>query len=394
MSTVSTLWIRYEIGLLVETGRRSQRDRNPRTDRSRTDPSPRRFVRCRAEHGNSEGTHVSRTKTHQSTKQRSNGVDAVPAENGAESYQHESESDLGVMVGLPAYNEEIAIGSVVLAAQTYADEVFVVDDGSTDRTVEVAREAGAIVIEHETNKGKGGAVKTLLEIASDRLPETLVLMDADGQHVPSDIPHVAQPVLEGDSDISIGSRYLDSDARDETPLYRRFGQRVLDALTTGGSGQNLTDTQSGFRALSPQAIEKLALTTDGIGVETEMIRDAGNKGLETVEVPIDVRYDGIDGQTYNPVRHGLTVVNCVLTLVRDRRPLLFFGLPGLILVFAGTLYGLDGILLYQSTGNFYPVKVFVAGILTILGSVSTFAGLTLNSISRTISQLDTVDDRP
>lgn len=288
--------------------------------------------------------------------------------------------ELGLMIGLPAYNEEVGIGSVVLEAQKYADEVVVVDDGSTDRTAAVARRAGATVIEHEINTGKGGAVKTLFALARDRSPEVLVLLDADGQHVPTDIPRVARPVFEGEADICIGSRYLDSNVKTETPLYRRFGQRVLDVMTTGRSGPELTDTQSGFRAFSPRAVEELELTTDSIGIETEIIRDANEKGLGILEVPIDVRYKGIDGQTYNPLHHGLTVVNLALSLIRDRHPLLFFTVPGLLVFLIGSLYGLDGILLYQNTGEFYPAKVFVAGFLTVLGSLAAFTGMTLNSL--------------
>ena len=307
--------------------------------------------------------------------------------NGVEEAATSPDSELGVMIGLPAYNEEVGIGSVVLAAAPFADEVVVVDDGSTDRTVEVAHSAGATVVEHGVNRGKGGAVKTLLEIAEERDAEALVLLDADGQHVPGDIPDVVRPITEGDADIVIGSRYLDSDKGDETPLYRRFGQRVLDVLTTGRSGLNLTDTQSGFRAFSPAAISALELSTDGIGVETEMIRDANTKELDVVEVPIDVRYEGIDGQTYNPLHHGLTVVTFVLQLIRDRHPLLFFTLPGLVLVFAGTLYGLDGILVYRATGEFYPAKVLVAGFLTVIGSLASFTGMMLNSLSNKLDDI-------
>ncbi|WP_136601178.1 glycosyltransferase family 2 protein [Salinigranum halophilum] len=309
--------------------------------------------------------------------------------NGSSTVGRHTDSETGIVVGLPAYNEAVGIGSVILSAQEYADEVIVVDDGSTDRTVEIAESAGATVVKHESNEGKGGAVKTIFESASRQQPEALVLLDADGQHVPTDIQAVAQPVLDGDADISIGSRYLESKGGDETPLYRRFGQQVLDVLTTGRSARDLTDTQSGFRALSPQAIDDLKLTTDGIGVETEMIRDASDKGLRMTEVPIDVRYEGIDGQTYNPLHHGLTVVNFVLQLVRDRHPLVFFGLPGLVLILLGTLYGLDGILVYRATGDFYPAKVFVAGFLTIIGCLATFTGMMLNSLSNKLAQVTT-----
>lgn len=298
------------------------------------------------------------------------------------------DNDLDVVVGLPAYNEAVGIGSTVLCAQNFADQVIVVDDGSDDRTAEIASAAGATVIRHETNKGKGGAVKTLLDAAEDRHSGVVVLLDADGQHFPSDIPAVVEPVLDRRADIVIGSRYLRPGASDETPSYRRFGQKVLDVLTVGGSNLELTDTQSGFRALSPQAMDEIQLTTDGIGVETEMIRSSLKKDLVIIEVPINVRYEGIEGQTYNPVRHGLTIVNFLLRRLRDRHPLLSFTLPGLFLIFAGTLYGFDGLLIYRATGEFYPAKVLIAAFLIVMGSLGALTGTVLNSLSNTLTGLD------
>jgi glycosyltransferase involved in cell wall biosynthesis len=291
-----------------------------------------------------------------------------------------------VVIGLPAYNEEVGIGSVTLTCQRYADEVIVVDDGSTDRTATVAKEAGATVIEHDTNRGKGAAVRTLLAHMEGMDADVFVMLDSDGQHSPDEVPQVIEPILTGDADLIIGSRYL-APGDSETPLYRRFGQRVLDYLTLGRQVGELTDTQSGFRALSRTAVERLELTTDQMGIETEMTNRALREGLDVQEVPISVRYDGIDGQTHNPLRHGLIVVNFVLSLVRDRHPLMFFGVPGLLLVFFGALYGTQAIWIYTSTGNFYPAKVLVSGFVTILGTLSLFMGLTLHTMTRKLNQL-------
>ena len=307
------------------------------------------------------------------------------SENESKAEAH-TQSDT-ILIGIPAYNEEVGIGSVVLAAQEFGDEVIVVDDGSVDKTVEIAKEAGATVIEHSQNSGKGRAIQTLLEAAETRDFDALVLLDGDGQHVPADIPDVTEPIFESGCDITIGSRYVAGEET-ETPLHRRFGQRILDILTTGSARTNVTDSQSGFRALSPAAVRDLRIRTDGMGVESEMINDATQKGLSIEEVPIDVRYEGIDGQTYNPFRHGLSVVTFILQLVRDRHPLVFFGVPGLVLALFGAFYGLDGILLYQSTGNFYPAKVLVAGFTTIVGVLGVFSGLILNQMSNMVAGLE------
>ncbi|MFC7078773.1 glycosyltransferase family 2 protein [Halorussus caseinilyticus] len=225
-----------------------------------------------------------------------------------------------VVVGIPAYNEENAVGSTVLGVQRWADAVVVVDDGSTDRTSAIAEQADVTVLRHERNRGKGAAVRTLFAHARRTDCDALVLLDADGQHDPADIPTLAAPVVEGEADMVIGSRYLADDAGDETPAYRRLGQVVLDYCTSRVTGSDLTDTQSGFRAFSPESLERLSLTTDGMGVESEMIDSATSEGLTITERAIDARYDDLEGQTYNPVKHGLAVMLFLARLLKRRRP--------------------------------------------------------------------------
>ncbi|MFC7008548.1 glycosyltransferase family 2 protein [Halalkalicoccus salilacus] len=289
--------------------------------------------------------------------------------------------ETGLLVGIPAYNEEIGIGSTVIGALRYADEVVVIDDGSADRTVEIARNAGATVLEHETNQGKGRAINTFLTYARSTDYDEFAVLDADGQHVPEDLPTVLEPVRTGEADVVVGSRYLEAGVGTETPRYRRVGQRVLDMLTLGSSGTNLTDTQSGFRAFSPAAIDSLTLRTDGMGVESEMIGAAVDSDLTITEVPIDVRYDGVDGQTFGPFRHGVGVAVFTLQLIRDRHPLLFFGVPGILMTGAGGLLGVNALTVYQQTGEFALGWVLLSSLLTIVGVLGVFCGLILNRIS-------------
>ena len=292
--------------------------------------------------------------------------------------------ETGLLVGIPAYNEEIGIGSTILGAQRYADEVVVIDDGSEDRTVEIARSTGATVLEHETNQGKGRAINTFLTYARSADHHEFVLLDADGQHTPEDIPTVLEPVRTGEADVVVGSRYLEEGTGSETPRYRRIGQRMLDVLTLGSSGTNLTDTQSGFRAFSSTAIDSLTLRTDGMGVETEMIGAAVDSDLTITEVPIDVRYEGVDGQTFNPFRHGVSVAVFTLQLIRDRHPLLFFGVPGILMIGAGVILGLNAMTIYQQTSQFLIGWVLLSILLTIVGVLGVFCGLILNRMSNMI----------
>lgn len=292
----------------------------------------------------------------------------------------------GLLVGIPSYNEEIGIGSTIIGAQRYADEVVVIDDGSSDRTVEIACETGATVLEHESNQGKGRAINTFLQYARSTNHNEFAVLDADGQHVPEDLPAVLEPIRQGEADVVIGSRYLEEDTGSETPRYRRVGQRVLDVLALGSSGTKLTDTQSGFRAFSPAAIDSLTLRADGMGVETEMIGAAADNDLTITEVPIDVRYEGVDGQTFDPVRHGVGVAVFTLQLIRDRHPLLFFGVPGILLTGIGIALGLNAVTIYQQTSEFALGWVLLSILLTIVGVLGMFCGLILNRISNMITE--------
>lgn len=199
-------------------------------------------------------------------------------------YLHsKSEVPQHITVILPAYNEEVSIGSVVLLTRLYADTVIVVDDGSTDRTADVARKAGAEVIVHEVNMGKGRALKTGFAAAGGA--DIIVTMDSDGQHNPAEIKKLVAPIIEEDADIVNGSRYLNGVDKN-TPAYRRVGQTVLDGFTNINSGLKITDSQSGFRAFAASTIDIFRFNANGMAIESEMLADAGKAGLRITEVDI------------------------------------------------------------------------------------------------------------
>ncbi|SFR87452.1 Glycosyl transferase family 2 [Halomicrobium zhouii] len=293
-----------------------------------------------------------------------------------------------VLVAIPAYNESVAIGSVIHKTQRYVSEVLVVDDGSDDQTADIARRAGATVIEHEENRGKGTAVRTVLDYATEGDWKAVVLLDGDGQHYPEDIPEVVEPVLDGDADLVIGSRYVETASDDETPAYRRLGQRVLDVLTIGSGGATVSDSQSGFRALSANAATELDIRTDGMGVESEMLGDATKHELTVVEVPIDVRYEEVDGQTHNPLRHGVSVAVFVLQMIRDRNPLLFFGVPAVVLLVSGAGLMSYSAYLYQTYGAFHQWRFLISGFVLLLGTLSLFCGLVLSQVRNMVLRID------
>lgn len=279
---------------------------------------------------------------------------------------------------LPAYNEEVAIGSVVLRARKYAGRVIVVDDGSSDRTAEVAEMAGAEVIRHPVNRGKGAALKTGFEAADGT--DIIVTMDTDGQHDPADIPKLVEPILRGEADMVNGSRYLSGNKKD-TPMYRRVGQKVLDAATNLDSGLHVTDSQSGFRAFAANAKDIFSFRQNGLAIESEMLADAAAAGLRIKEIEIGVRYD-VDGSTEHPLSHGLRVLVKVLHDMELRRPLFYFTLPGTIMAGIGVLMGLEFLRVFYHGGSLYYGPMMLMVLLTLVGSFMALTGIILHSISR------------
>ncbi|MGB2815130.1 MAG: glycosyltransferase family 2 protein [Dehalococcoidales bacterium] len=279
----------------------------------------------------------------------------------------------GIIVGMPAYNEEKYVGSVVLQARQFADEVVVVDDGSSDRTAQVARLAGATVVQHKKNSGYGATVQTVLAEAKKRNPEVLVLLDADGQHNPEEITSLANAISAG-SDVAIGSRKIKSE---DIPAYRRFGQNVISFFTRVLSRSTLSDTESGFRAFSRKAISILEPKERGMAISAETISEATAKGLKITEVPISAIYTR-DGSTLNPVKHGASVLNRVMVMISERRPLLFFGTAGVISIILGIVAGIIVLKAIFTINELAVGTAMVAILLITVGVLFIFAGVILN----------------
>jgi glycosyltransferase involved in cell wall biosynthesis len=285
-----------------------------------------------------------------------------------------------IIAAMPAYNEGKYVGSLVLQARQYADEVIVVDDGSTDHTASVAGLAGASVVRHTENRGYGSAIQSIMTEAKKQDADILVILDADSQHNPEEIPSLVKAVSEG-SDVVIGSRAMQ---RSEIALYRRLGQRVLSRLTRVASRKTLSDTESGFRAYSRKAIDTLELKETGMAVSSEIISEATAKGLKITEVPVSVIYTE-DGSTLNPIRHGIGVMNRILVMISERRPIFFFGLFGGILLVIGLVIGVIVIWNYYFSTNILATGAALVSILLVTsGLLSIFTGIILNVLVKRI----------
>jgi glycosyltransferase involved in cell wall biosynthesis len=284
---------------------------------------------------------------------------------------------------IPAYNEEKTIGSVVLGTQEHVSRVIVVDDGSTDQTAHIARLAGAEVIVHPHNQGKGAALKTGFKAAEDS--KIIVTLDSDGQHEPGEIPRLVEPIINGEADLVNGSRYLEGKGED-TPGYRKVGQNVLDAATNISGKLDVTDSQSGFRAFAGHTLSVFGFHSTGYTIESEMLIDAANAGLRIKEIQINAIYGEDSHHKANPVKHGVTVLLRIIRDMEFNRPLYYFGLPGFIMVLIGITFSLKYFNDYLSGTSITLLPTALAALLTIFGSFISFTGLILHSISRMIKR--------
>ncbi len=282
-----------------------------------------------------------------------------------------------IIAAIPAFNEEKYIGTVVLKTRQYAGEVIVVDDGSTDQTASVAKLAGATVIQHKQNKGYGASIQMLLAEAKKREPDILVLLDADSQHNPDEIPQLIKPISEG-FDLVIGSRAQQSV---NIPRYRRIGQRAISFFSAILSGKKLSDSESGFRVFSKKAVVSLEVRENGMSVSAETIADATRKGLKITESPISIRYTK-DGSTLNPVVHGFEVLGRIIVMISERRPLFFFGLGGAILSVLGLVAGIRVLNIASGGGGVATGTALVSILLLIIGAFSIFTGIILNVLTK------------
>ncbi|MCX6710097.1 MAG: glycosyltransferase family 2 protein [Candidatus Woesearchaeota archaeon] len=193
-----------------------------------------------------------------------------------------------LFIVMPAYNEEKAIAGVIRSLKHSGyNNIIVVDDGSRDKTSAIAEKEGVILIRHFINRGLGGALGTGISAALKMGAEIIVTFDSDGQHDVSDIKKVAAPIRRGEADVAIGSRLVNSKGM---PFVRRVGNWGLNFFTYLLFGVFVTDSQSGLRAFSKNAAEKMDIRTNAMEVSSEIIREIGDKKLRLKEVPIKAIY--------------------------------------------------------------------------------------------------------
>jgi len=272
-----------------------------------------------------------------------------------------------ITVGLPAYNEEKNIAKIIVKLKKIADQIIVCDDGSTDLTSIIAESLGTIVIKHSKNLGYGSAIRSIFLKAREINSEVLVTIDADGQHKIEDIEKVVKPIVDGQTDISIGSRFLDK--HDNAPKYRKLGINIITKVTNSSLSKKITDSQSGFRAYSKKVLEKLNLSEKGMGISTEILIKSNKYGFRIGEVPISISYEG-DTSTQNPVSHGTSVLFSTIKYTSIEHPLQFYGIPSVVFLILGSVFTYSAVQYYAEIGRLNTN-------LTIIGAGTFLVGIIL-----------------
>jgi len=293
-----------------------------------------------------------------------------------------------VVVGIPAFNEEKTIARVVLQSQKYAGEVVVCDDGSTDYTAEIAERLGADVIRNGRNLGYGAAIRCLFKRARELGADALVTLDADGQHDPREIPNVLKPIVDDVADVVIGSRFVDEHLVSTMPWYRKAGVKFITKLVNNTEKYSVKDAQSGFRAYSRKSLATLSLFENGMGASVEILINAGKNGLRICEVPSTCNYRGVEGSTHNPVKHSVDVVMSIVRLVVEEKPLMMLGMPGILCLIVGAVFGLWMLQIYAVAHHIVTNIVLASIIFSLTGFFCLSTAITLYAITRLANKIN------
>jgi glycosyltransferase involved in cell wall biosynthesis len=296
---------------------------------------------------------------------------------------------LDILVCIPAYNAESTIFKAVKQCQKFADLVLVINDGSSDNTASLAKDAGADVINHKQNRGYGSAIKTGLIEGLKRNAKVTITFDADLQHDENDIPKLVQPIIDNTADIVIGSRFLQNN--DDVKNYRKFGIKLITILVNSFMNDHISDAESGLRAYGVDSLKELVpiLETNGMGMSSEILLKSSVCKLKIFEIPRKEMYPtGIKTSSKNPLRHGLSVVFTIIKLIIENKPLKAFGIPSIIffiISIISTIYVID---FYNAVGRL-PLGLTIFTVLSLSTAFFfTSAAMILYVLSRIASRIN------
>lgn len=292
-----------------------------------------------------------------------------------------------LVILLPALNEESTIVKVVKSIPRQFDGisdvvVLVIDDGSKDKTAELAQNAGAVVVSHKNNRGVGSAFRTGLNTSLEIGADIMVNIDADGQFSPEDIPLLINPILNHQADFVSGDRFSDGYGNLRKPEYmspiKYWGNLQMASLISVLSDIKFSDVSCGFRAYSKEAMIRLNLTGKFTYTQ-ESFLDLSYKGVEIKSVPVEVKYfPERESRVANSlIRYMLQTIKIILRVYRDYKPAQFFGILGLFPFMGGLICSLFVFFHFLNTQAFTPYKAvgFIGIYLVTLGILFWIVGL-------------------
>ena len=292
-----------------------------------------------------------------------------------------------IAVLIPCYNEEFTVAGVVsqFRAELPDADIYVFDNNSTDRTVEEARAAGAQIF-YEKRQGKGFVVQSMFRKVN---ADVYVMVDGDGTYPAPEVHRLIEPILNDEADIVVGSR-LHRDANSQFKTPNRLGNRFFLYVLNYTLRASITDMLSGYRAFNRGFVKGVPLFGGGFETETELTIKALNRGFRIVEVPVNLttRPEGSFSKI-RIFRDGFLILNTLLALFRDYKPLTFFGGVGLFIIALGFIPGIIVVYEFIETGlvSRLPSAVLAVG-LFFCGLLSITVGLILHTIARRSQELD------
>jgi len=292
-----------------------------------------------------------------------------------------------IAILIPCYNEEQTIAEVIAGFRLELPNaaIFVFDNNSTDRTAEIAAAAGVTVL-RESRQGKGFVVQSMFRRVD---ADVFVMVDGDGTYAAAAVHQLIDPILSDDADMVVGSRLHRATRSDFKPL-NRWGNRLILAILNSFFGVRLTDILSGYRAFNRKFVKSLPLFGGGFEIEAELTIKAIARGFRILEVPapLTARPEGSHSKI-RLFRDGFIILNTILALFRDYKPLTFFGIPGLLLLLVGLIPGIAiAVELLQGRVVGQPLLVVPTAGLVLCGLLLLAVGLVLHSIARRSQELE------
>ena len=270
-----------------------------------------------------------------------------------------------LIVLIPAFNEEKTISQVIRNIPEHIDnidemKILVVNDGSTDNTAKTAEEAGAFVVSHSRNRGLGIAFATGIKESLKEGADIIVNIDADGQFNPQDIPKLIEPILKDQADMVTASRFRNKDLTSGMSKLKKWGNKGFTGLINILTRKHFTDTQCGFRAYSREAALHLNLFGKFTYTQ-EVFLDLVNKGIRIKEVAVPVKYykEREAKISRSLISYFFRAITIILRTFRDYKPLVFFGISGLIVFGGGTIFVFYSFVYWLIIHRTTPIRMYL-----------------------------------